>query len=89
MSDKATPQHTVGVDPVVRRWLRHDWMVERFDFQDGDTNIIWGFAYIEAVWPPRVGWQWFHHDGLPIRRIEVGILAIGWGQTHEWFCCGA
>ena len=73
-------------EPLARRWLRHDWMAERHDYEDGDTNIIWGFAYIEFT-PFKFDLQWFCNDGLLIRRIAVGWFAIGWGKTHEWFCC--
>lgn len=77
----------VPVDPLVRRrWIRHDWLAERHDYDDGDCNITWGFAYVEAT-SFRFGVQWFRNDGLPIRRIEAGWLAVGWGKTHEWFCC--
>jgi len=72
-----------------RLWVRHNWIVDRFDYDDGDTNIIWGFAYVEAIWPFRMRCQWYRSDGLPIRRLEFGLIAIGWGQTHEWFfSCG-
>lgn len=78
----------VSLEPPVRRWLRHDWLVERHDYEDGDVNITWGFAYIEAT-PFKVGVQWFRHDGLPVRRIAFGWFAVGWGKTHEWFCFGS
>jgi len=70
----------------VRRWLRHDWLVERHDYDDGDVNITWGFAYIETI-SFEVGVQWWKHDGLPVRRISLGWIAIGWGKAHKWFCC--
>lgn len=67
--------------------LRHDWLVQRFDYEDGDTNIIWGFAYIATRQQFSLKFVRFRHDGLPIRMLNLGWLTIGWGQTHEWFCC--
>lgn len=86
IDDQGRPRHGVALEPLVRRGLRHDWLVARHDYEDGDTNIIWGFAYVEWIWPPRARRQWFRHDGLPIRRLEIGPIAVGWGKTHEWFC---
>lgn len=87
-----TQQEKHDLDPgvplasPVRRWLRHAWLVERHDYENGDVNITWGFAYIEAT-SFKVGVQWFYYDGLPVRRIALGWIAFGWGETHEWFCC--
>ena len=66
--------------------LSHDWLSERHDYDNGDTNIIWAFAYIETA-PFKVGIQSFRYDGLPLLRIDLGWIAIGYGKTHEWFCC--
>lgn len=72
-----------------RHMLRHDWLVERTDYADGDVNIVWGSAYIDLQWPPRFGWVSFYHDGLPIRRLDLGPVALGYCKTHEWIGCGA
>lgn len=66
--------------------LIHHYLVERCDYNDGDTNSIWGFVYMELLWPPQIGIDWWKNDGLPIRRLKLWLIAVGWGQTHEWFC---
>jgi hypothetical protein len=70
----------------MRKHFRHDWLIERATYADGDMNIIWGFAYVELQWPPKFSCLRFRQDGLPIRRFDLGPIRVGWGQTHEWFC---
>ena len=64
--------------------MQHKWIVERSETEDL-TNIIWGFVFIEWNKTFNFGWFYFDYDGLPMRRIELGPIAIGWGQNHEWF----
>jgi len=67
--------------------FQHCWLVDRHDFADGDSNIVWGYLYIELQWPLRVKYQSFFQDGLPIRRVDCGPIAVGYSKTHEWFSC--